>query len=306
MTGHGARVALATAGDVWRADTDAELTTAALRRAGLDPVPAVWDDPHIDWSAFDLVVVRSTWDYAPRRDEFVAWARRVEAVSQLANRADVIAWNTDKRYLAELADAGVPVVPTRFVAADLDTDAAAAVTAAVTAVADAAAGSDLVVKPTVSAGAKDTRRHGTRDLREAIEHASSLASSGRGVMVQPYLDAVDASGETGMVAFRGRFSHAFRKGALLERGGGPVTGLYADEDIGPRAGTPAELALAAELLSSVQARFGELLYARVDVLPGPDGEPVLLELELTEPSFFLATDPGAADRFAAAVVEALD
>jgi glutathione synthase/RimK-type ligase-like ATP-grasp enzyme len=298
------RVALATARDVWRDDTDAALTADALRRAGVEPVPAVWDDPDVDWADFPLVVIRSTWDYAPRRDEFVVWARRLAGCTRLANPAEVVAWNTDKRYLDDLAATGVPVVPTRFVPAGADS-AQAEAQAAIDAVTAGAPGADLVVKPTVSAGAKDTQRHAAGDPSAAVAHAAALATAGRGVLVQPYLDAVDDAGETGMVFFGGRFSHAFRKGPLLERGGRAVSGLYAEEDIRPRSATPAELSLAEGLLATVQDRFGDPLYARVDVLPGPGGAPLLLELELTEPSFFLATDPRAADRFAAAVLDAL-
>jgi hypothetical protein len=125
-------------------------------------------------------------------------------------------------------------------------------------------------------------------------------------MVQPYLGAVDTAGETGLVHLGGPFSHAFRKGALLDLMGGPVDGLYAREEISPRTPSPDELDLARHVLAAAQrCTAGPFLYARVDLLPGPDGTPVLLELELTEPSFFLATDPAAADRFAAACLQGL-
>jgi glutathione synthase/RimK-type ligase-like ATP-grasp enzyme len=286
-------VGLATAADVWRDDTDAAPTAAALERAGVRTEPLVWDDPSVDWAAWDLVVVRSTWDYVPRRDEFLAWAERVQAATDLANPASVLRWNTDKHYLRDLAATGVPVVPTTFldagVATPHDVDDAVA------------SRGEVVVKPAVSAGSKDTVRHAAGDREAAAAHARALLDAGRDVMVQPYLAAVDDVGETGLVHFDGVLSHAFRKGPLLAVGGGPVTGLYAEESISPRTASAAERAVAGAVLAAASRLLGvDLLYARVDLLDGPDGSPVLLELELCEPSFFLATDPAAADRFAAA------
>lgn len=294
--GRSVRVGLATAAEVWREDTDATATQAALAAAGADAAPLVWDDPAVDWSAWDLVVVRSTWDYVPRREEFLAWAERVAAVTTLANPPAVLRWNSDKHYLADLAAAGVPVAPTTFLDAADGTDRDAVATTL-------PGDGEFVVKPAVSAGSKDTSRYAPEDHERAVEHAGALLAAGRDVMVQPYLPGVDTAGETGLVFFAGRFSHAFRKGPLLVRGAGPVSGLYAEESIGPRTATPAEREVADRVVAAATDRLGaDLLYARVDLLPGPDGAPVLLELELCEPSFFLETDAGAAGRFAAAAV----
>ncbi|MFZ4517825.1 MAG: ATP-grasp domain-containing protein [Microthrixaceae bacterium] len=297
------RIALATAADVWREDTDAALTQAALDAAGAAARPAVWDDPDEDWEGFDLVVVRSTWDYVPRRHEFLAWAHAVEQVTELANPAAVLRWNTDKRYLADLAAASVPTAPTTFLlATELDPEDPS--TDEVVRAALPGDG-DVVVKPTVSAGSRDTVRHPPEHGDAAVAHATALLAAGRDVMVQPYLGDVDTFGETGMVYLGGEFSHGFRKGPLLEPGGAPVSGLYAEEEISPRVPSDAERAVADAVLAAVDARFGDgaLLYARVDVLPGPDGAPVLLELELTEPSFFLACDGGSPVRMAHAFLD---
>ncbi len=290
------------------ADEDAPLLMAALAEADLDATLAVWDDESVDWTDFDLVVIRSTWDYALRRDEFVAWAQRVESVTTLRNPASVIRWNTDKRYLADLATDGVAVTPTEFLLpADVDGAAAAAVRIRSAIAPD----SQFVVKPTVSAGSKDTVRYAApvddrSSLDSAATQAAALLAAGRAVMVQPYLSAVDAEGETGLVFFGGTFSHAFRKGPLLRVGGEPVSGLFMQESISPRVATDAQLAVAAQAIASAQSRTGaDLLYARVDLLPGHDGEPVVLELELTEPSFFLETSNGAATRAAAAMASAI-
>ena len=290
-------VALATATDVWDEDVDAAPLTEALGRAGIAARPVVWDDPSADWAAFDLVLVRSTWDYVGRRDEFLAWAEDVERRTRLANPAGVLRWNTDKRYLAELDAAGVPVVPTAFLAPGDDTAAVRRV------VAGAADGTDVVVKPTVSAGSKDTSRYTADDLGAAVDHAAALLTAGRDVMVQPYLDAVDTDGETGVVVLDGVPSHAFRKSALLRVGAGPVDGLFAPEEIGPATADASHLAVVDAVMAVVSERFTDrpVRYARVDMVRGSDGAPRLLELELTEPSLFLWTDPTSADRVATAV-----
>ena len=124
-------------------------------------------------------------------------------------------------------------------------------------------------------------------------------------MLQPYLDTVDDVGETGLVFFGGAFSHAFRKGPMLHVGADAVDGLYAPEEIEPREPTEEQLAVASQTIDVTRRRCGtDLLYARVDLLDDADGRPVVLELELTEPSFFLTTDPGAASSAAAAIVAA--
>lgn len=294
-------VALATAAGVWEEDIDAAPLTEALGRAGVDSVPVIWDAPGVDWTAFDLVLVRSTWDYVPRLTEFLDWVDHVGRRTRLANPADVLRWNTDKRYLHDLAAAGVPVVPTSFLAPG-DDDRTVARTIA-TAVGTDGAPADVVVKPTVSAGSKDTARYRSEDHADAASHARSLLDAGRHVMVQPYLDAVDDEGETGVVALDGESSHAFRKSALLSVGAGLVEGLFAPEEIAPATATADQLAVVDAVVDHLRTRFAHepVRYARVDMVRDADGAPLVLELELTEPSLFLWTDPGAADRVAAAV-----
>ncbi len=283
-------VLLASCAGATGADDDEPLLVAALAAVGLSAAPADWADPEVDWGAAAAVVVRSTWDYAPRRDEFLAWARRVEAVTPLANPADVLAWNTDKRYLRELAGAGVPVVPTAW--AEGPDDVAAAL--------ERWPG-DVVVKPVVSAGARDTARFAAAGRAEARAAAEGILAGGRAVMVQPYLERLDAEGETGLVYVDGAFSHAFGKGALLA--GGPLgEGLFAEEEITARTATPAQREVGDRVLGWVAGRTGERpLYCRVDLVPGDDGAPRVIEVELTEPSLFLTTDDAAAGRFAAAI-----
>ncbi len=278
------RVGLATCSELPRLDDAERRVVAPLAAHGIEGVPAVWDDRTVDWSAFALVVVRSTWDYPERRDAFVAWA---DAVPRLANPAPVIRWNTDKRYLAELAAAGLPVVPTGFVGPG---DPLTVPTAP-----------EVVVKPTVSAGSRNTRRH-PGDARDAIAaHVAQLHAAGRTAMVQPYLDAVDANGETALLYLGGRFSHAIRKGPMLAPGADATDGLFAEEDIRPREPAPDELAIGERVVAELTARFGELLYVRVDLLRDAEGAPVIVEVELTEPSLFLDQADDAPERFAQAI-----
>jgi hypothetical protein len=280
-------VALATSAEFPHLDDDSALALPALAAAGLDARPARWDDPAEDWSAYELVVIRSTWDYTGRRGDYVTWARSVPA---LANPAPVVAWNTDKRYLRDLAGAGVPVVPTAFTQPGENPTLPA--------------DGDYVIKPAISGGARDSGRYraGTQD-ELARAHAARLLGQGRTLMIQPYQDAVDTDGETALLFLGGEYSHAATKAAILT-GPDAGDGGYPDQHIARRTPTAAQHALARAALAAVPGGAA-LLYARVDMVPGPDGDPLLLELELTEPSLFLRTSPGAPQRFAAAIAARL-
>jgi O-ureido-D-serine cyclo-ligase len=285
------RIALVTASAARHLDEDLPPLERALEQAGARPEIVVWDDGTVDWAGFDLVVVRSTWDYVARRDELLAWAEAVEAVTALVNPAAILRWSTDKHYLADLAAAGVPVPPTRFLHPGDDVAES---------LADAG---EVVVKPAIGAGSIDTQRYLAERGAEAIAHAERLLADGRDILVQPYLGAVDDHGETAVVLFGGELSHAIRKGPILRPDGTVfVEGLYAEEQITARAPTPEELAVARAALAAVPRVHGPLAYARVDIAPGPDASPVVLELELAEPSVFLAHADGAAERFAATLV----
>ncbi len=270
------RIALATYAGQPGGDADDAPLPAAL---GGDATFVVWDDPAVDWEGFDLVVVRSTWDYQRRRDAFLAWADA--RGDRLVNPPDVLRWNTDKRYLGELPHA----VPTTFLSPGEPLRALEG---------------EVVLKPAVSAGSRDTARFAPpeRDRAEAL--LAQIHSSGRTAMLQPYVPSVDARGETALLFFGGAFSHAIRKGPILRPGEAPTSADYAAEEISPREPAAAELAIAHEVLAAAPGH--PHAYARVDLVEDETGAPLLLELELTEPSLFLAHAPGAAERFAAAVL----
>ncbi|MDQ8046583.1 MAG: hypothetical protein AAGC46_15295 [Solirubrobacteraceae bacterium] len=256
-----------------------------------------WDDPTVDWSSFDRVVLRSPWDYTDRVVDFVAWCRGVGA-TRLRNAPELIAFNVDKRYLAELP---VPTVPTTFLGPgdalpDFGADRPG----------------EVVVKPNVSGGSRDTGRFSPATAGEAQALVDGITASGRTALVQPYQGRVDTRGERALVYFGGEFSHALRKGAILrpdevaplQEGNalGVAAAMFDKALVGPAVAEPAELDLAATLLAWVADRFdGPPLYARVDLVAGDDGAPVVMELEVVEPSLYLMHGDGSAARFAAAV-----
>jgi glutathione synthase/RimK-type ligase-like ATP-grasp enzyme len=271
-------IALATCSYFPTGDADDALLAAELPEARW----AVWDDPEVDWAAFDLVVIRSTWDYQERRDEYLAWVR---SVPRIVNPPEVVEWNTDKRYLGELPRA----VPTEFLAPGESF---------------AAPDGEYVVKPTVSAGSRHTARFGPGDQARAAALVAEIHAGGRTTMVQPYVSTVDELGETALLYFDGAYSHAVRKGPILRPGVAPTSEVFAAEEIDAREPPVDERALADEAVAFVRERFGDLAYTRVDIVRGDDGaggSPLLLELELTEPSLFFLQGDGAAGRFAAAI-----
>lgn len=291
------RIALVTAIPALHRDDDMPPLLDACARVGLDAEIRAWDDPTVSWSRYDGVVLRSPWDYHARLPEFLSWCARADAVSRLLNPLDVVLWNTDKHYLADLAEVDVSVVPTRFV--EPDAEPLPALESALAAFPDAA---ELVVKPTVSVGSIDTQRYRRDEAFAAANHVGRLLAAGRAAMLQPYLDAVDSRGETALLYFDGAFSHAIRKAALLRPGRDGADHADVPDAIAPRTPDPEELATGEAVLAALRARTGAApLYARVDLIRDAAGQPTLLELELTEPALFFAGAPGAADRF----VEAL-
>jgi len=291
-------VALVTCAEFANGYDDDWAVVAPLAARGVDVTFAVWDDAAVDWARFDLVVLRSTWDYTSQRDRFLTW---VCSVPSLANPAAAVAWSSDKTYLRELAATGASVVPTTFVAPGPGADAgrAASAIAAVAATADR-----FVVKPSVGSGSVDAGRFDSADeasVEIATKHAGALLEQDRTVMVQPYLEQIDTAGESSLVFFEGRFSHAVRKEPLLSGGLTEPAGLFVDETISVISATAGQIATAAAILGATPFDVSSLLYARVDLLPGPDNTPTLLELEMVEPSLFLGEAEGAAERFAAAI-----
>jgi glutathione synthase/RimK-type ligase-like ATP-grasp enzyme len=288
------KVALVTARAARGLDDDEPPLRLALQSAGCDAQTVEWDDLRVDWSLFDVALLRSAWDYAERRAEFLAWVQRATGFTRVLNPLQVVRWNTDKHYLAELARGGVAIVPSLFI--EPGDDPAAKLEQFL----QQHAAAELVIKPAVGAGSRDARRHRRDEIAGAEAHARRLLQDERSVLVQPYLERVDRDGETALMYFAGRFSHAVRKGALLPAGGSATTGLFAPETITPRIPGADEMTLAQTIMTALP--FPTLLYARIDLIRAADGSPLLLELELTEPSLFFAHSAGSAARFTEALL----
>lgn len=274
-------------------DTDLPLIIRALGDKGIVGRIVNWDDASVQWSEFDCAIVRSPWDYHRRMPEFLAWVEKVSNLVTLLNSSETLKWNTDKKYLEELIGAGIPVIPTTYVTHHEDL---------VSITKQGLLEQDIVVKPTVSAGSNNTERHEESPVKAAA-HIGELLEAGKVAMVQPYQKFIDERGETGLVYFNGEYSHAFRKGAILATGENTKNGLFTEEDISERTASEQELELGDQVMAYVSQKFGTSpLYARVDVVRGSAGVPVLMELELTEPSLYLHMSRGADTRFANAVL----
>jgi len=280
------RVALVSCTELPRPDTDLPLLERAFAARGAQASVVAWEDPAVRWESFDAALVRSTWNYLGRYREFHAWIDRVACATRLLNPRAALLWNLHKRYLNELAQAGIPVVPTELVLHGTWPDWDALFLRF----------GDLVVKPAVSAGSFATIRVRAGDIRAVREHRA--AHIGRDLLVQPLLASVVAHGETNLVHLGGRFSHAIHKGARWDGDSEQSRGLVE--------AAPDECALAREVLAQVGSYgFGPLAYARVDTARGEDGRPLLMELEIVEPSLFLPAAPGSADMLAGAVMDQL-
>ncbi len=295
------RIALITAIASAALDDDMPLLLDACARIGLRAEVRAWDDFTVSWARYDAVVLRSPWDYHLRLPDFLRWCERVDGVTRLLNPLSTVRWNTDKHYLAELSNAGIPTVPTHFAEPDAEP-----LPALQTFLIEFPHTAELVVKPTVSAGSRDTQRYRRDQSFAAANHIGGLLEAGRSAMLQPYLDAVDSRGETALLYFDGVFSHAIRKAALLRPGEAPADHTQLADAIAERKPDADELQVAEAVLAVLRARADGLpLYARIDLIRDADGQPRLLELELTEPSLFFDYVPGAADRFAAVVARRL-
>ncbi|MET7295302.1 hypothetical protein ABZS79_24720 [Streptomyces griseoloalbus] len=270
-------------------DRDLPGLVRALEEAGAKASAEVWDDGDVDWGAFDLAVIRSTWDYSWRSAEFTAWAERCGTATRLANPADVVRWNTDKSYLGELAGAGVPVVDTRYLAPG---DAL-----------DLPDGHEYVVKPTSGAGARFAARYTPEEHDTAVRHLRRMHDEGFTAMVQPYVRSIDTVGERALQFFGGSLLHASRKGAVLAPGTPYDQRKVAHPGLTAWTPTPAELDVAERALAAVPGA-PELLYARVDLVDGEDGRPRVMELELVEPNLFLWLHPGSVPRVVDVVLNA--
>jgi glutathione synthase/RimK-type ligase-like ATP-grasp enzyme len=276
-------VTIATHGAMADGSTDDRLLAGALARRGARVRLAVWNDPAVHWARSVATVIRSTWDYHLQPAAWFDWLASAAPLTRLINDAKIVRWNSDKRYLADLRAAGVPIVPTEFVVRGAAVDLAARC---------AGLGwDDVVVKPGIGASAKGAGRFAGAAIGERGQaHLDGLLRHGD-ALVQPFQRAVEGERERSLVYIGGRFSHAFTKPAFLS-GTGDGLGEARHE------ATPGERALAE---AAVIAAPGPVTYARVDMVPTADG-PRLMELELIEPDLGLRLAPASIEALADAIV----
>lgn len=291
MTTHELDVAIAADRGTAALDADNQLLLAELRARGLRAAPVVWDDPDFDAGTARLVLIRATFDYTARREEFLDWADRAATRTTVLNPPRILRWNAHKAYLLELERRGVAIVPTEFVTRGTR--------ASFEALVRGRDWSEVVLKPAVSAGGRDTYRVRLEDAEVGQQHLDALLARGD-VMVQPFLPSILSGGELSLVHFDGSFSHAARRRAppgdfrALHRRGGPVAAEI------PSTGA---LLFAHHVLEVVPE---PTLYARVDLLVDDSGNYRLGELELIEPILFFGHSSAGLAQAAQAIQARLD
>lgn len=276
------RVAVASCKRLPEPDHDEALLVAALGAAGAEARVLAWDDEEAPFAEQDLVVLRSTWNYYERVDDFVAWVTKTGTTTRVLNPPRIVAWNAKKTYLAELEQRGVGVVPTEFVMRGAPRDVATLL---------AERGWDeVVIKPVVSAGSFRTERFARSSTAAAQAFLDGLLAE-RDAMVQRWMPSVETYGERSLVWIDGAVTHAIRKTPRFAGGVEQVSGEVAV------AGD--ERAFAERAIAPFAS---ELLYARIDMVRDTEGTLRIMELELIEPSLFFQQSPRALERFVTALL----
>lgn len=277
-------------------DHDMAPLVEACTLAGIEVQVVDWTDHTVDWRTYSAAVLRSPWSYTSRLSEFLSWCEHAATLTDLWNPLDILRWNLDKTYVRDLAAQGVPVPLSEFSTADEGADG---VRRSIAAVRAAHPGCDLVIKPSVGAYSRGVRRFTVGDEEQAVMHGIDLLTSTKRVMVQPYLNGIEDHGEVNLIFFGGELSHAITKAPLLTRSG--PAGEPTQDVRAPHEPSQAEVEVARAALEASRGRtttVGPLLYARVDLVDDSDGQPLVHELELVEPSLSLCFAPGSAGRFA--------
>lgn len=273
---------------------DAVPLVEALTRRGVQAEMTPWRSTEVDWASFDLLVIRSPWDYALHSEEFERWLDMAASSSRVLNEPELVRWNMDKRYLAQLEDAGVAVIPATYhrefgsFSRALDEFASRA--------------GSVVVKPTVGAGSQLVGLYAATDPA-ALTLGRQILASGGVAMLQPEVPELSAGQEKALYTVDGHVTHAISKGALLAQGGGLRGGIYQERPVIVEA-TAQERAFADQTLSAISQVTGlpTPLYGRIDTVPSADHGLVLLEAELFEPLFNLPLVPEVTEAFADAIL----
>lgn len=284
-------------------DDDAAPLAGALEDLGLEVTHPRWRDRGVDWEAFDLLVVRSPWDYTHHPEEFERWMDATSQVTCILNPPELIRWDLDKLYMVDMERLGAGPAPTDF-CEDISQVGAALV---------ARGGGQVVVKPSISAGSRLTGLFRSDDPA-ALDLAGAILAEGKLVMVQDAIATIARGAEHGLVYLDGSYSHAFSKGPILDVGGSMHGGTYT-EVINPVSPSDDEITFGHRALAAIGTVGREKgwgadgvtpLYARIDLATDSDGTVRLMEAELFEPSlYFRVADEGAPVRMARAIVKRL-
>ena len=266
-------------------DPDNPILFRALAAVGLGASLVKWDDPSVNWASFDLVVVRSTWNYPNRRDDFLAWTR---TVPNLVNSAEVIEYSSDKHYLADLESRGLRIIPSHFCDAGEE---------------PVFFDVDFVVKPCIGAGSLNVERYRPDETSRARAHVAALHDAGRDVLIQPYINSVDTLGERATIFVDGHYSHAMTKAAMLNVSAQERDFLWRRQQMSVVEGEGDAIGYATHVLSTLG--YSDLLYARVDLVATIEGW-LVMELEMVEPALFLTFNAGASDALAAGILRRLN
>lgn len=266
---------------------DDDLAIQPLSELGWRVSTLPWRQTDRPWSDFDIVIIRSTWDYWNSLPEFLAALEEINGQTRLANPLGLVRWNLEKTYLRDLEENGnIEIVPTLW--------PGSLQAGSIEDFQQALASKDIVIKPVVGANGERVVRVTPDKSLEYKKHIVDWYRD-RPCMVQPFISGVLIEGEYSLFFFNGVYSHAISKV--------PADGEFrSQEERGAeiRMCSPGE-----SLLDSAQNAIDALgsppLYARVDMVRGPAGNWLLMELELIEPSLYLRTAPGAAGGFAAAI-----
>jgi len=292
--------------DLPNLDPDDRRVLDILEKRGYECAAAVWDSPEVDWSAAGVTVLRSTWDYHRKYDHFLSWVEATSLVTEFFNRPKYIRWNTHKSYLNDLANVGIATVPTQWLMKGEQVDVAKELQR----ILDEAPAGKLIVKPAVGLATSGVLLVEKENFDDAVEHVNKLLAD-NDVMVQPFISSVKERGEKSLVFINGRYCHAAQKRAfqaLATAGGAGEKQAEASTD---------EVYLAEDAMTAVsnivrrrEPEYNEQgeeifmpppLYARVDIVRDDNNLPLVLELELVEPSLFMSYDEQTAEFFADAI-----
>ena len=263
-----------------------QLVMDALMAKGFRVARKSWDDPDFDWSSTRFALFRTTWDYFDRFQEFSTWFRQTQSQTTFIHPPDLVHWNMDKHYLADLEQSGINIAPTHFfepgetrslhdIIAQLPYE-------------------EFIIKPAVAG----TARHTYRFVRsEVANHADQFAAllKNESMLVQEFQHQITTKGELSLVLFGGEYSHAVLKKAkpgdfrVQDDFGGTVHEHHA---------TTQEIAFAQRC---IEACPFETVYARVDIFWDNADQLCLAELELIEPELWFRKNESAATRFADAI-----